>query len=126
MYLFDTDVLIWILRGNKTITEKASLLKNKSSIGISTISIAEIYKNIFPSEIPITENFLKQHITFHVTEDIAKQAGLYWQEYSKKLNALSLTDCLIAATACINDAKLVTLNGKHFPMKNISVLDPTK
>ena len=126
MYLFDTDVLIWVLRGNKKIIEKALILKDIKPIGISVISIAEIYKNIFPSEIPQTEKFLDQHIKFQVDEDIAKQAGFYWQEYSSKLKKLSLTDCLIAATAKLNFSELVTLNTKHFPMKDISIIDPSK
>lgn len=124
MYLLDTDVLIWILRGKKEIIEKVSQLKNESPLGISVISIAEIYKNIFPSELTITEDFLSQHIQFEVESKIAKIAGLYWQQYAKKLKNLSLTDCLIAGTASVNEAILVSLNTKHFPMDDITLLNP--
>ncbi len=58
MYLLDTDVLIWVLRGNKEIIQKISALKEKSELSISVISIAEIYKNIFPSELTVTEDYL--------------------------------------------------------------------
>ena len=124
MYLLDTDVLIWVLRGKKEIIQKVIQLKDDSSLSISVISIAEIYKNIFPSELTPTEDYLLQHIQFNVNQKIAKIAGLYWQEYSKHLKNLSLTDCLIAATANVHEAKLVTLNTKHFPMKDISVVNP--
>ncbi len=124
MYLLDTDVLIWVLRGKKEIVEKVSQLKDESSLSISVISIAEIYKNIFPSELTATEDYLSQHIQLDTNQKIAKIAGLYWQEYAKQLKALSLTDCLIAATANVHSAKLVTLNIKHFPMKDISVINP--
>jgi predicted nucleic acid-binding protein len=124
MYLLDTDILIWVLRGKKDIINKVSQFKDESSLSISVISIAEIYKNIFPSELTPTEDYLLQHIQLDVNQKIAKIAGLYWQEYSKKLKNLSLTDCLIAATANVHDAKLVTLNTKHFPMKDISVINP--
>jgi|SRR3989338_5690351 len=126
MYLLDTDVLIWILRGKKEIVEKVSSLKDESALCISVISIAEIYKNIFPSELTVTEDFLFQHIIFEVDEKIAKTAGLYWQQFTKQLKNLSLTDCLIAATANVNNAILVSLNTKHFPMKDIQFLNPLR
>jgi predicted nucleic acid-binding protein len=124
MYLLDTDVLIWVLRGNREIIEKVSQLKDKTPLSISVISLAEIYKNIFPSELTQTEDYLSQHIQFDVNQKIARIAGFYWQQYAKQLKNLSLTDCLIAGTANVNEAILVTLNSKHFPMKDIKVLNP--
>ncbi len=124
MHLLDTDVLIWVLRGKTDIIDKVSDLKNKSPLGISVISTAEIYKNIFPSELTVTEDYLEQHIIYDIDQKIAKIAGLYWQQYAKQLKNLSLTDCLIAGTANVNNLVLVSLNTKHFPMKDISVLNP--
>ncbi|SRR5258708_7757691 len=124
MYLLDTDVLIWILRGNKEIQEEILRLSLETPLAISVISIAEIYKNIFPSELTVTEDFLNEHVILEVDQKIAKVAGLYWQEYSKELKNLSLADCLIAGTANINNASLVSLNTRHFPMKDIEVINP--
>jgi|SRR3989344_6677035 len=124
MYLLDTDILIWVLRGKKEIIDKVLNLKDKSALSISVVSVAEIYKNIFPAELTATEDYLQQHIIFEVDWKIAKIAGLYWQQYTKKLKNLSLMDCLIAGTANINNATLVSLNIKHFPMKDIQVLNP--
>lgn len=124
MYLIDTDVLIWTLRGNKKYLEFLLELKNKDALAISAITIAEIYKNISPSELLKTENILNEFQIFDITASIAKQAGLYWQEYSKKLKNLSLIDCLIAGTANINNLILVSLNTKHFPMTDIQILKP--
>lgn len=126
MYLFDTDILIWVLRGNEQIVEKVSQMKDRQPVAISVISIAEIYKNIFPSEIINTELFLDSHLQLPIDADIAKQAGFYWQEYSKQYKNFSLTDCFIAASAKTHQATLVTMNAKHFPMTDISVLDPSK
>src|SRR5258706_14208 len=124
MYLIDSDVLIWVLRGNKTYENFLQDLKDKEELSISTVTIAEIYKNIFPSEIIKTENVLNEFQVYDVSVPIAKQAGLYWQEYVKRLKNLNLTDCLIAATANVNNLKLVSLNAKHFPMKDITLLNP--
>lgn len=124
MYLLDTDILIWVLRNNKFFVEKVSQMKESSPLSISVISVAEIYKNIFPSELTTTEDYLYQHIIFEIDQKIAKIAGLYWQQYNKQLKALSLADCLVAATANVNNLTLVTLNTKHFPMTDIQILNP--
>lgn len=124
MYLLDTDVFIWILRGRKDVVNKVSALRNKSPLSLSVITIAEVYQNIFPSELLTTEEHIGNHIVFDTDVKIAKIAGLYWQQYAKQLKNLSLTDCLIAGTANVNDLILVSLNAKHFPMKDIRVLNP--
>lgn len=124
MYLIDTDILIWVLRGNKKYEDLLQNLKNKDSLSISTITIAEVYKNIYPSEMMKTENVLHEFETWDVTTPIAKQGGLYWKQYAKQLKNLNLTDCLIAGTANLNNLILVSLNIKHFPMKDIQLLNP--
>ncbi len=124
MYLLDTDVFIWILRGRKDLVNKVSALRNKSPLSLSVITIAEVYQNIFPSELLTTEEHIKNHIIFDADQKIAKIAGLYWQQYSRKLKKLSLTDCLIAGTANTNALTLVSLNIKHFPMTDIEKLNP--
>lgn len=73
-----------------------------------------------------TEALLNELQRWDVTASIAKQAGLYWQQYSKRLKNLSLTDCIIAATASIHNSTLVSLNKRHFPMKDIKILNPVK
>lgn len=126
MYLLDTDVLIWILRNRKDIVDKVSKLKESAPVSISVMSVAEIYKNVFPAELVTTEEFIDQHPIFTIDRKIAKIAGLYWQEYGKRFKTLGIVDCLIAATANVNDLTLVSLNIKHFPMKDIQILDPRK
>ncbi|OGC49982.1 hypothetical protein A2716_02930 [candidate division WWE3 bacterium RIFCSPHIGHO2_01_FULL_40_23] len=124
MYLLDTDILIWVLRGKKDIVDWVSRLKEEGPLYICVISMAEIYKNIFPSEIGFTEEFLKEHIHIPINEKIAKQAGFIWQQYSKGLSSLSLIDCLIASACLQNGLTLVTFNVKHFPMEGLKVLRP--
>lgn len=121
MYLIDTDILIWVLRKNKKYADLLQDLARKGSLTISTITIAEIYKNIYPAALLKTENLLNELQSFDVTPTIAKQAGLYWQEYAKKLKNLNIIDCLIAATATVNNLTLVSLNIKHFPFKDIKL-----
>jgi len=69
---------------------------------------------------------LNKFKSIDVTPLIAKQGGFYWQQFHKKLQNLSLADCLIAGTANANSLILVSLNTKHFPMKDIRILNPLK
>lgn len=124
MFLLDSDVLIWILRGREEVKNKISKLKEEAPQAISVISIAEIFKNIFPSELSTTEEFLDLHVILDIDTKTAKIAGLYCQHYQKHIKNLSLEDCLIAATANVNNLTLVSLNTKHFPMKDIKTLNP--
>ena len=124
MHLIDTDIIIWVLRNNQKYIKLLKNLSKKGALYISTITIAEVYKNIYPTEHIDTEDVLNKFESIDVTPLIAKQGGFYWQQFHKKLQNLSLADCLIAGTANVNDLTLVSLNIKHFPMKDIQTLNP--
>ncbi len=124
MYIIDTDVLIWGLRGEEKAIKKLSKLKEDTYLSISAISIGEIYKNAYPSEFVETEEFINQFTVYDINRKIAKQAGLYWQQFSKKLAKLSLGDCIVAVTAKEYNLTLVTINTRHFPMRDIKVISP--
>lgn len=124
MYLVDTNIVIWILRGKESYIEWFEEKSQTSSLSISVITIGEIYQNILSVELSKTENLLEKFKVRLVTIPIAKQAGFYWQQYLKDVKNLSLPDCLIAATAEKHKLKLVTLNVKHFPMEDIQVIKP--
>ena len=125
-YILDTDVLIWILRGNKKIIESILQITKDKKQAISLISAAEIFKNIFPSEVKPTTKFLKAHFQLSMNFEIAKNAGIYWKKYKKVGRTLNLLDCFIASTAKYYKLHLITCNIKHFPMKDIKVINPLK
>lgn len=126
MHIIDSDVFIWAIRGLKPIIEFLSQYKRHSIPHLSTITIAEVYQNIRSSEVETTDRLIYENLILPVDDNIAKRGGLYWQDYHAKFLKLSLPDCLIAATARINDLTLVTLNTRHFPMGDITVVNPLK
>lgn len=124
MYILDSDIIIWILRGKPAVIDAVNNITSHTQTGISTITIAEIYKNVFPEEIFNTELFLGRQQIFSITAEVAKTAGMYWNKLHKNCPGISLPDCLIAATAQHERAKVLTLNNKHFPMTDIEILNP--
>jgi len=126
MFVLDTDIVIWILRGDRKVISSVDKLIDNDRTGISTITIAEVYKYTFPSELHKNEDVINHQELFSVTKEIAVQAGLYWNQYHKKLLRLSLSDTIVAATCRSENCQLLTLNTRHFPMTDIKVLNPLK
>ncbi len=123
MLLADTDVLIDFLRGNEKAIELVR--EHSENMLVSTITITELYAGARnEKERNDLDSFLNLFQIISVDGHIAKTAGLLKREFFKSYN-LGMADCLIAATAIANNAKLKTLNVKHFPMfKNLEAAYP--
>lgn len=112
--LLDTDVLIDYLRGRE---EAVAYLEGQSGdLLISTITVAELYAGVHEGkERQILERFLCAFEIVSVDSAIATKGGLYRRDYWSS-HGTGLSDALVAATAELYQAQLVTLNERHFPM----------
>jgi predicted nucleic acid-binding protein len=117
--LVDTDVLIDFLRGNPKAKEYLSALIGDSDIFCSAITVAEICSGIKAGEEERTRELVNNLEVLDVTRPVAEKAGYY--KRTIRSHALELDDCLIAATASVAGATLVTGNAKHYPMRDIEV-----
>lgn len=114
LLLLDTDVIIDYLRGQVDAVAYIESLTNP--LLISAITVAELYGGVREGEErKALAIFVSAFELVPVSEEIAIQGGLYRRDYSKS-HHVGLADALIAATAEIRGATLVTLNVKHFPM----------
>ncbi len=112
--LVDTDVLIDYLRDR---AEAISYLEGLAEAPlVSVITVAELYAGVREgAERAKLDSFIRAFEVVPVNQEIAVRGGLYRRDYIKSHN-VGLADALIAATAEIRQAALVTLNSKHFPM----------
>lgn len=112
--LIDTDVLIDFLRGR---AEAVAYLEGLTEpLLISVLTVAELYAGVREGEERETlDLFITVFERAPVDEAIATKGGLFRRDYRKSHN-LGLADALIAATAEVREATLVTLNRKHYPM----------
>jgi predicted nucleic acid-binding protein len=117
--LLDTDVLIDYLRG---VPEAVTFLDNlENPLLISAIAVAELYAGVRPGkETQLLHQFLTAFEIIPVDQEIARQGGLYRGNYGPSHNT-GLADALIAATAELAQATLVTLNTTHFPSVKVQV-----
>ncbi len=112
--LIDTDVLIDYPRDR---SEAVSYLEGLTEpFLISVITVAELYAGVREGmERARLDEFIRAFEVVPVDREISTKGGLYRRDYRKSHN-IGLGDALIAATAEIRHAGLVTLNAKHFPM----------
>ena len=117
MIILDTDILIWVLRGNVEIKEKLEKAVNETdgSLYITPIQIAEIYAGIRKSEENITKGFLNSFNIIPIDAEIGRLAGKFINQY-RKSHSVEIADAIIAAASIVNSFKLWTLNKKHYPM----------
>ena len=123
-YLIDTDTIIFVLRGDKTVSAKFE--ENKHiPISISMITYAELVfgakrsqnerKNMMKVN-RIREIYPIEELNTGVMEVFA---DIKSKMYAKAIRIADM-DLLIAATAIYNDLTLVTNNTKHF--ENVTML----
>lgn len=112
--LLDSDVLIDYLRGQADAV--AYLEARTEALLISVISVAELFAGVRDGrERTVLETFLSAFEIIPLDAEVAVLGGTYRRDYGKS-HSTGLADALIAATALQHQARLVTLNRKHFPM----------
>lgn len=124
--LFDTDVIIWALRGN---LKAASEINRCSELYLSAISYMELLKGARDKrELQEIKRFLLD-IGFKilpVNEGVSHRAMIYVEEYVLS-SGIDIADALIAATASESSLTVCTANNKHYtgiPGIQISVFRP--
>ncbi len=111
--IFDTDIFIWIVRGN---AKAARLVEREDERFISVQTYLELLQcaeNKRQHE--YTKQFLKEFgfRTLPLSGNIGHRATVYIEEYSLS-HGIRAGDALIAATATENNMPLCSGNAKHF------------
>jgi hypothetical protein len=123
MKLLDTTVAIDHLRGDRRATELLERLTVESEpLLASELSRFELLAGMRSDESDPTELFMGALTWVPVDEAIARLAGSLAAEYRRSHSGIDAIDYLIAATATVVGAELLTTNVRHFPM--ISGLRP--
>ena len=122
--LIDSDVLIDHLRKEKqALRFLAAELEKNSLIFVSVISRVEILAGIRKGEDAIINSLFEILTPVNVDISIADRAGEYLRKYSRS-HSMSIGDALIAATSKEMSLTLITRNVKHYPMKDITIINP--
>jgi len=117
MVVIDSDVIIWMLRGDKQITVqfKKTVVENEGNVFVTPVQIAEIFAGILPGEKSRVEEFFGALGVFTIDERAGRLAGDFINRFGKSHN-VTMADALIAAVSSLNNCTLWTRNRKHYPM----------
>ena len=123
--LLDSDVVINILKKKEETLRKLNTILD-NNLAISVITVAEIFAGVRDSGIESVEKLFSYFEIVDIDKNIAKVAGNYAKEYKKAYCGISLEDYLIASTAKVKKYKLWSYNKKHYPMRDIELLEVFK
>jgi predicted nucleic acid-binding protein len=124
--IFDTDVLIWTLRGNE---KAAKVVEDDRDRAISIVSFMELLQGARDKEeVATIRRLLLDFETVPLSEEIGYRGSLYMEQFALRV-AMTPLDALIAATAVERQLTLCTGNAKHFrqvPDLDVKVFRPVK
>jgi predicted nucleic acid-binding protein len=111
--IFDTDILIWVQRGNRN---AARLIDNAGDRYLSIQSYMELLQG---AKNKLQHKNVKDFISdfgffvLPLSENIGHRALIYVEEYALS-SGMRAGDAIIAATAVENNLPVVSSNTKHF------------
>jgi predicted nucleic acid-binding protein len=119
--LFDTDILVWIQRGNH---RAAAVVDREEDRRVSVLTYMELLQGAREKrQHEHILDFLSEY-SFRIlplSENIGHRAAIYIEEYSLS-HGLRAGDAIIAATATDNNLTLCTSNSKHYrPIKELKL-----
>ena len=114
LLIIDTDILIDIGRNDNVAIERLKLEKDKYELAVSVITEMELIigcRN--KTELKYVEQFLESFEILSLNLEISRKAVDLLKQY-RLSHGLLIADSLIAATAIIFNAALLTKNQKDF------------
>ncbi|BBU21181.1 type II toxin-antitoxin system VapC family toxin [Mycobacterium xenopi] len=117
MKLIDTTIAVDHLRGEPAAAELlAALTATGEELVASELVRFELLAGVRDKELGAFEEFCSALRWAAVTEDVARVGGRLARRYRRSHSGIDAVDYLIAATAIVIDADLLTTNVRHFPM----------
>lgn len=117
MKLLDTTVAIDHLRGAEPAVELLRrLIDDDETVVASEVVRFELLAGVQDDELDALEQFFSALSWIPVDESVARTAGLLARTHRKAYSGIDDVDYLLAATAIVLDAELLTTNVRHFPM----------
>lgn len=111
--IFDTDVLIWYLRGSE---RARAIVEENVPFSVSVVTYIELIQGMkSKQEFRLFQKQIHKWNTdiIQIDTEISSRAMFYVQEYFLS-HSMTLADALIAATVVQNSDKLLTANEKHY------------
>ena len=117
MKLVDTTIAVDHLRGAEAATELLQqLVEEDETIAASEVTRFELLAGVRENELEALEHFFAALSWVPVDEPVARAAGALARKHRAAYAGVDDADYLIAATAILLEADVLTTNARHFPM----------
>ncbi|MEX2279237.1 MAG: type II toxin-antitoxin system VapC family toxin [Acidimicrobiia bacterium] len=117
MKLLDTSVAVDHLRGERPAVDLLRrLVGGGESVAASEVVRFELLSGVRDDEVEALEQFFSVLSWVPVEEAITRIAGSLARQHRRAYSGIDDADYLIAATAIVLEAELLTTNVRHFPM----------
>ncbi len=127
IYDVDADTLIDLQRGDQAAREAMRrVVEGPNTSRVSVVVVAEYYSGCDVGDWPDVDAVIDALERLPVTLDIAIESGRYRREATRRGRTLHLPDALIAATARLGGATLLTRNTRDFALTDVSVVTPAE
>jgi hypothetical protein len=115
--LLDTTVAIDHLRGDRAAVDLLRrLVDEDETLAASEVVRFELVAGVRDDELPALDQFFSAVSWVEVGEEVARTAGELARNHRRAHSGIDDADYLIAATALLLEADLLTTNVRHFPM----------
>jgi predicted nucleic acid-binding protein len=115
--LIDTTVAVDHLRGHEpAVGLLQTLIEQDESVAASELVRFELLAGVRDDEVEALEHFFSALSWVPVGEEVARTAGLLARKHRRSDSGIDDVDYVVAATALVLDAELLTTNVHHFPM----------
>lgn len=122
--LFDTDVIIEILRGRRRVLDAALTLERSGTpTYCAAVAWAEVYAGVRAGEEEVTRAFFEARGEVVLDARTGRHAGGYFARFARS-HGVELADALVAAAAATSGLRLWTLNRRHYPMEDLEFYQP--
>lgn len=118
MYCLDSTIVIEIFTGNKAL-ESHLLRIDQSELGITSITLCELYKGAFLSanlekKLNLIKEFLDKVVLLELDNESCRLYGKIYSELKSQGKLTQDLDLMIASICIANNHILITKNKKHF------------
>jgi predicted nucleic acid-binding protein len=115
--LLDTTIAVDHLRGDQAAVDLLQdLVENDEILAASEVVRFELVAGVRDDELAALEQFFSAVSWVAVGEEVARTAGELARRHRRTHSGIDDADYLIAATALLLEADLLTTNVRHFPM----------